>query len=101
VASLVFHKKPNANQYRGVHGNQYWPRELTTEGKEQIAEIQDLLTVSKAELNEAVGFYDDKKKIGVNLTEGKKYYGFSVGNDWDYTPCEDCIEITYTEYKNL
>jgi len=81
--------------------NEFFPKKNTKEGKKIYEEIEKLPQVSIREINNCVGFKEKMSKtIGFAWTNDE-YYGFVVGDNWDFIVPEDCEEITLSEYKKL
>jgi hypothetical protein len=82
--------------------NLYVPKMNTKDGKALNEEIINQPIVEARELNDCVGFSNDSafgKRIG--LTSNEHLFGFSLGNNWEYTPPSDCVEITVSEYNMI
>mgnify|MGYP006444623869 CR=1 FL=1 len=100
ISCVHFDNEPDAKLWKkNLDG--YLPKLNTKAGKELQKKFDDLTSVSYDELNKCVGFDGAPfKHIGVNFNH-KNFYGFAVGDDWDFKVPEDCEEITLTEYKYL
>lgn len=80
---------------------EFMPRLTSKEGKLINKEIQELPTIGRTEPNECVGF-DGSLFRGIGFQQtNEKYFGFSLSDDWVFTPPEDCEEVTITRYKEL
>ncbi len=103
VSAIVFDKEPDMKLWKkaGHNENEYMPRLNNKEGKKLGAILHGLPTVSSFDLNKCVGYNGAPiSTIGFN-SNNIKYYLFSVGDNWDFTPPKDCKEITVSEYKKL
>lgn len=100
ISRVDFEEDPDSKLWKREHDG-WLPKRNTKKGKEIYNKIKALPVVNRFEVNEAVGFKGGPFKcIGLNWLH-EYYYGFAVGDDWDFTPPEDCIEITVTEYKAM
>ena len=81
--------------------NAWLPRLSTRVGKRISKEFEALPFVDFQELNKCVGFEGDFfTRIGFSF-KNPDWFLFSVKESWNFTPPEDCIEITVKEYKEL
>lgn len=102
IGSLIPKKgeKPDSKLWK-KQWDGYYPKANSKEGKRLIKLLEELPTVEISELNMAVGFNEQYfKTIGISFIH-KEFYVFSVGDDWEFEPPSDCIEITVSEYKRL
>lgn len=79
----------------------FYPKKNSKQGKELAMRLEALTMVSDVELGESVGFFGAPwKTIGINFGN-EEWFGIEVGDDWEYEPPSDCIEITVSEYNSL
>lgn len=73
--------------------------------KDVISKIEALPTVSYHEYNETIGFKEQFQRLNYLKRFGTKkvndLYLIEVSTNADYTPTDDMVEITFTEYKRL
>jgi len=106
ISSFCEFDNPNALDskiWKEVRKGEYFPKMNTKIGKSINAEIDNLNTISKIELNNIVGLDGEDSmfsSIGFNRNN-KEYFGFTTWDNSGYQHQEDCIEITETEYKEL
>ena len=97
---LMFKDKPNEKVYKKQEDG-WMPKLNSKEGKEIQAKLDTCPKVEIDELNKCIGFDGAPfKTIGFGWNN-KKYFGFSVEQNWKVKIPKDCKEITTTEYKKL
>ena len=100
ISCVHFENKPDSKLWKKKEDG-YMPKLNSKAGKELQKKIDNLTSVSYDELNQCVGFDGAPwKHIGVNF-DNDEYFGFEVGESWDFKIPEDCTEITTTEYRRL
>ena len=99
---LNFDETPDSKIWgKGFGNGEYFPKKNSKIGKEINKEIEQLPKVTIDELNQCVGFNGAPfKTIGFSA-KNDKFFGFSVGENWDFIPPTDCKEITTSEYREL
>lgn len=78
-----------------------YPKSSSIIGRQIIEEFEQVETMDRYTPNKIVG-YDGGffHQIGYHY-KVKGFYGFQVGDDWNFKPKKDQIEITVTEYQKL
>lgn len=101
-SAIVFDTPPNPKVWKRVNGNnEYMPKASSKEGKLLLKRFSDLPKVGDNELNECISFDGfPLHRIGYSCNN-KKYFGFTIGDNWEVKIPKDCKEVTYTEYKKL
>lgn len=100
ISCVMFKKVPDTKLWKKQEDG-YYPKKNSKEGKELAQRFDALTVVSLKDLNESVGFGGAPwKHIGINFNN-KDYFGFEVGDKWEYTPPSDCVEITHSEFRTL
>ena len=77
----------------------YKPRLSSKIGKEIDKKLQSFERIEKEDINEVIGLSDFVRFCGFG--NGSETFGFQTDSEWNHTMPEDCIEITFTEYKKL
>lgn len=105
ISAAVF--KENADKsgwkLRKGESNEYFPSQKTAKGKEIYKELTALPVIEIEDLNSCVNFLDQAPFITIGFAYGNEdYFGFEASEKWkEFTPPEDCEEITTKEYKEL
>lgn len=100
ISALILTDEPDTKLWRRKHAGWY-PKKNSKAGKALAKRFEALPVVDKEDLNSCVGFGDRFfKTIGLNWMH-EEYFGFAVGEDWEYEPPADCTEITVSEYNKI
>ncbi|WP_394749500.1 hypothetical protein [Spongiimicrobium salis] len=100
ISCLHFENEPDPKIWKKLHDG-YSPKKNSKAGKDIHNRIMALPTIIVDRLNHCVGFEGGPfKSIGYN-SNNADYFGFSVGDDWEFNAPDDCVEITVNEYKKL
>tara|TARA_R110000796_G_scaffold236610_1_gene356104 strand:+ start:109 stop:579 length:471 start_codon:yes stop_codon:yes gene_type:complete len=99
---LDFKETPDKKIWgKGAEKGEFMPKGNSKIGKSIQKEIDDLTVVTGEELNECIGVEKEPfHTIGFTFNNDE-YYGFIVGENWDFKIPEDCEEITVSEYNKL
>lgn len=100
IATVLFDEEPDGKLWHKNKDGSYRPSKKVKAGKEIDKEFKSVSRLEMEDHNYPVGLKDPFKRIGFNLTR-KDFYGFEVGDDWEFEPPTDCEEITSIEYKSL
>ncbi|HET8886818.1 MAG TPA: hypothetical protein VFM70_10755 [Salinimicrobium sp.] len=101
VSCVMFKNNPPNPKLWKKQEDGFFPKKNSKDGKELAEKFENLPSVGYDELNKTIDFDGAPwKHIGINFNNDK-FFGFVVGDDWDYEPNEDCEEITVSEYKRL
>lgn len=101
-SSLIFLEKPDPKIYKLVlHPNEYMPKRNSKKGKEIDAKLNVGEVVNRKEMNDCVGLNSSFTKCIGYALNNPEYFGFTVKEEWDFTPPADCEEVTSTRYKEL
>ena len=101
LRAVTFQEEPDLKNWKRFKGwdGYFSPRLSTKEGKELGKQIDEMESVEKTEIGEAIGLEDFFKSPG--FTNGNLFFGFAIKDEWNLKMPSDCIEITGTEYSNL
>ena len=104
ISSVMFPKGTTIDikVWKEVKKGEYMPRLNTKQGKAIQADLEQAITISKAELNACIGWDEGfRKHIGF-CKANNEYFGFTIDDDWtDIIIPNDCTEITATKYREL
>ena len=104
ISSVMFPKGTTIDikVWKEVKKGEYMPRLNTKQGKAIQADLEQAITISKAELNACIGWDEGfSKHIGF-CKANNEYFGFTIDDDWtDIIIPNDCTEITATKYREL
>lgn len=104
ISSVIFPKGTTIDikVWKEVKKGEYMPRLNTKQGKAIQADLEQAITISKAELNACIGWDEGfSKHIGF-CKANNEYFGFTIDDDWtDIIIPNDCTEITATKYREL
>ena len=104
ISSVMFTKGTTIDikVWKEVKKGEYMPRLNTKQGKAIQADLEQAITISKAELNACIGWDEGfSKHIGF-CKANNEYFGFTIDDDWtDIIIPNDCTEITATKYREL
>ena len=104
ISSVMFPKGTTIDikVWKEVKKGEYMPRLNTKQGKAIQADLEQTITISKAELNACIGWDEGfSKHIGF-CKANNEYFGFTIDDDWtDIIIPNDCTEITATKYREL
>ncbi len=94
-------KKPDPQLWRKIAEEGYVPKKTSEAGKQLLKEMNALpCMVTNDERNACVGYKADLNEcIGVAKTDG--HIGFMTCDGWEFTPPQDCEEVTKTRYDEL
>ena len=104
ISSVMFPKGTTIDikVWKEVKKGEYMPRLNPKQGKAIQADLEQAITISKAELNACIGWDEGfSKHIGF-CKANNEYFGFTIDDDWtDIIIPNDCTEITATKYREL
>lgn len=94
-------QNPNPSFWKEVPGG-YLPKRNTKEGKKACEEFDNLPKIESHEINSVVGYKPDFKFNHIGFSFNNiLYYLFSTDNNTPFECPYDCVEITFSEYKEL
>lgn len=99
IHSVEFKETPDPKLWKKARQVGYYPKR-TKEGLAIIKDFCSIPQLSSNDINMCVGFGGAPfETIGYKLTSPGDYFGFEVGDDWKFTPPDDCEEVVSSKYK--
>lgn len=95
-----FKEEPLGSLWKQVGRGEYMPKRNNKKAKVISEELMSLPVISRRELNMCIGYNSMFNSIGF-VWSNKKFFGISIDEKWEFEPPQDCLEVTYTRYKEM
>ncbi|MDV3662452.1 hypothetical protein CMU51_00050 [Elizabethkingia anophelis] len=102
IIAVQFETEPDMKHWKNMKDFEgyYAPRLTSKLGRDIHRRMELFDIIFRHDIDEIIGIQEPFRHCGFSTSKGE-HFGFIIDEDWNHTMPDDCIEITFSEYKNL